>query len=46
MCEFTHILHVLWLIGRGVPAVVENEDVGLRQTFIYFMKKMFFLQER
>lgn len=29
MCNFTYILHVLWLIGRGVPAVVKDEDVGL-----------------
>lgn len=46
LLDFTYILHVLWLIGRGVPAVVKDEDVGLWQTFIYFVKKMFFLQER
>lgn len=45
MWKFAYILHVLWFISWGVPAVVEDEDVGLRQTFIYFVKKMLFLQE-
>lgn len=41
--ELTHIVHVLWFVCWGIPAVVKDEDVGLRQSFIYFVEKMLFL---
>ena len=43
--QFTHILHVFWFVCWGVPAVVEDENVGLWQTFIYFVEKVFFLDD-
>lgn len=42
----TYILHVLWFISRGVPAVVEDEYVGLWQTFVHFVEEVFFLHDR
>lgn len=40
----THILHVLWFIGRGVPAVIKDEDVWLWKALIHFVEKVFFLK--
>jgi len=35
----THLLHVLWLGGGGVPAVVEDEDVWAGQTLIHLVEE-------
>lgn len=42
----TYILHVLRFVCWRIPAVIEDEDVGFWQTFIYFVEKMFFLDHR
>lgn len=39
----THLLHVFGLRGRGVPAVVENEDVGAGESLVDLVKKGLFL---
>lgn len=41
--QLTHILHVFRFVSWGVPAVVEDKDVGLWQPFIHFVKKVLFL---
>ena len=42
----THVLHVLRLVGRGIPAVVEDEDVGFGQPLVHFMEEVLFLKGR
>lgn len=39
----THVVHVLRFIGRSVPAIVEDEDVGFGQTLVNFVEKVLFL---
>ena len=42
---FTHVFHVLRLIGGSVPAVVEDEDVGFGQPFIHLVEEMLLLHQ-
>ena len=35
----THLFHVLRLRGGGVPAVVEDEDVGAGQTLVHLVEE-------
>ena len=44
--SLTHILHVFWFVCWGVPAIVQDEDVRLWETFVHFMEKVFFLRGR
>lgn len=41
----THIFHVFWFICWSVPAIVEDEDVGLWQPFVDFVEKVLFLKD-
>lgn len=41
----THLLHVLRLRGRRVPAVVQDEDVGPGETLAHFVEELLLLNK-
>lgn len=39
----THFVHVFRLRGGSVPAIIQDENVGFRKAFIYFVEEVFLL---
>lgn len=35
----SHLFHVLGLVGGGVPAVVQDEDIGAGEALVHFVKE-------
>lgn len=39
----TYIFHIFWLWCRGIPTIIQNENVRFGKSLIYLVKKLLFL---
>lgn len=41
----TDLFHVLWFRGRCIPAVIQDENIGPRQTLIHLVEELLLLDK-